>query len=348
MFRAQPVGSRLCAQKWQEDQYKRHRQKLAQVKPSVDNRSPPRFRHLEVNLKRAQTEEERFAAIEKDNRRLLSRMTTILSASTGDGAVGDEVVAASRSASPVRLVADHKGPRSLNREYRRRQLEKITQENHAILKRIQDRRPFYNHGKWEEDFRKNEEMAQRIAQKPFVLVTFGDRQRESASRAKSVSRLEDRNTRPTRGADTAPGPEQGGDLAEPARTVPSPTQPASAASGAGSGSSNTVDSSDATAPQAQTQAQTPADNRADGQESPLHGAANDGGAGADAVADAPLSDGSAPADGVAVGQWSEPPALAAPSPSHSSPTAAGGTAAASSPTAAGTSPTAASHGQTVA
>jgi len=43
------------------------------------------------------------------------------------------------------------GKKSLNREARKRELMKITQENQNILKRLQDRRPVYNVQKWNQE-----------------------------------------------------------------------------------------------------------------------------------------------------------------------------------------------------
>lgn len=41
--------------------------------------------------------------------------------------------------------------RSLNRDARKRELLKITMENQAILRRLQDQQPSYNVMKWEEE-----------------------------------------------------------------------------------------------------------------------------------------------------------------------------------------------------
>ena len=44
---------------------------------------------------------------------------------------------------------------SLNSDKRRRDLKKITDENSAILKRIQSKQPVYNHLKWEQEWSKS-------------------------------------------------------------------------------------------------------------------------------------------------------------------------------------------------
>lgn len=43
------------------------------------------------------------------------------------------------------------GRRSLNREARKRELNKITRENQLILKRLQDKQASYNVSKWQRE-----------------------------------------------------------------------------------------------------------------------------------------------------------------------------------------------------
>ena len=53
---------------------------------------------------------------------------------------------------------------SLNKECRKRELQRITKENHQILRRIQDARPTYNHRKWEEEAKINKEIVANICE----------------------------------------------------------------------------------------------------------------------------------------------------------------------------------------
>lgn len=67
-----------------------------------------------------------------------------------------------------------KGPlsskKSLNRDSRRKELMKITVENHALLKRLQDQQSCYSVGRWEEDFKKKEKlMSEVMCDYPFIL-----------------------------------------------------------------------------------------------------------------------------------------------------------------------------------
>ena len=56
----------------------KHKQKLREMKCSIDNAPPKRHSHLHKNLKKEQLMEERFAEIERDNRLLLEKMSYIM------------------------------------------------------------------------------------------------------------------------------------------------------------------------------------------------------------------------------------------------------------------------------
>lgn len=149
MHRAQPVASQICTEKVNARSYNLHRQKLATVKPSIDNRPPKMYPHLYQKLKKAQVEEERCSEIERDNRTLVKRMTEIMQRGGLDNAKPSERVS------------------SLNKVRRRQELERITKENHSLLKRIQERQPTYNHLEWEQDRERNELMCDRICRYPY-------------------------------------------------------------------------------------------------------------------------------------------------------------------------------------
>lgn len=148
MFRAQPVASRVCDDKFRDRSYRIHRQKLQKIKPSIDNKAPPMYPHLYQKLKKAQMEEERCSEIERDNRTLVRRMTEIMQ----------------RSGIDTKNSVQY---RSLNKDMRRRELVRITQENQALLKRIQSRQPTYNHLLWEQDREKSEALCERICRYPY-------------------------------------------------------------------------------------------------------------------------------------------------------------------------------------
>eukprot|EP01051_Picozoa_sp_SAG22_P011961 SAG22_NODE_1200_length_5182_cov_4.342514_2_plen_342_part_00 len=62
--------------------------------------------------------------------------------------------------------------KSLNKEARRRELLRITADNQAILRRIQERQPFYNHLEWEQQRIQNEKYLRNISQFPESLPSM--------------------------------------------------------------------------------------------------------------------------------------------------------------------------------
>jgi hypothetical protein len=119
------------------------------MKSAVDNRPPPMYPHLYQKLKKAQIEEERCTEIERDNRTLVKRMTDIMQRGGID------------NAAPTNKVT------SLNKVKRRQDLSRITNENHSLLKRIQEQQPTYNHLQWEQDRERGEQLCDRICRYPY-------------------------------------------------------------------------------------------------------------------------------------------------------------------------------------
>ncbi|KAK6473080.1 hypothetical protein HHUSO_G27752 [Huso huso] len=104
------------------------------IKAVVDNKAPRTYLHFHIKMKKMQMEQERLAAIERDNRLLIEKMAHIMS-TTGR----------------VENWNDYES-KSLNIGLRHRELVKITLENHAILRRINNQKPIYNHNKWIDNF----------------------------------------------------------------------------------------------------------------------------------------------------------------------------------------------------
>lgn len=134
------VASKACAKRVREREDAMHKQRIRAMKPEIDTMPPESIGldHLRNNLKREQMLEERYHEIDRDNRILLQKMSDIMkhpSVKSGGG--------------------DQSAPVSLTRTARKADLQRITQENHAILKRIRQAGPVYNRIDWEEDFRRS-------------------------------------------------------------------------------------------------------------------------------------------------------------------------------------------------
>eukprot|EP00285_Hemiselmis_virescens_P000236 CAMPEP_0173410568 /NCGR_PEP_ID=MMETSP1356-20130122/74909_1 /TAXON_ID=77927 ORGANISM="Hemiselmis virescens, Strain PCC157" /NCGR_SAMPLE_ID=MMETSP1356 /ASSEMBLY_ACC=CAM_ASM_000847 /LENGTH=186 /DNA_ID=CAMNT_0014372201 /DNA_START=129 /DNA_END=686 /DNA_ORIENTATION=+ len=143
--------------KWVKHCQRLHKQRLKQMKPAIDNKPPPKFVHLAQNLKKQQMDEERYSQIERDNYLLLDKMSYIMT-------------------HPQLLDEKYMGPpvtygKSLNKEYRKRELMRITEENLQILRRIQHKEPYYSHLDWEEQAARDEEYLRNCAEYPLVLPT---------------------------------------------------------------------------------------------------------------------------------------------------------------------------------
>jgi len=139
-----------------------YQERLRTVRPAVDLKAP--FSLLgKARGKRGQ--EERYTEIERENRHLLERMANILHSPRD------------RSLSLQR--------RSLNRGLRRRELVKITQENHALLRRIREKQSQYSLHTWEKEHASTQGILKNICEYPLALP--GRRKPPSASRLPPLS-----------------------------------------------------------------------------------------------------------------------------------------------------------------
>ena len=90
MHRAQPTANKLLTKKWHEQQHEIHQKRLREMKPTYNISEPKQYRHLYTKPKRVQMLEgksypaplhpsaERYTEIERENRILLEKMTSIL------------------------------------------------------------------------------------------------------------------------------------------------------------------------------------------------------------------------------------------------------------------------------
>jgi E3 ubiquitin-protein ligase TRIP12 len=155
MHRAIPIGNKLCAKREEQRKHDFHRDRVKNMRPLVDTKEPKvcQFDHIRNNLKREQMLEERYTQIDRENMTLLKKMSDIMKHPT------------------FSVPKEPKGPVSLNRDFRKKDLIRITQENQNILKRIQQAQPIYNHVAWEESHRKNASYLRNCCEYPISLNT---------------------------------------------------------------------------------------------------------------------------------------------------------------------------------
>jgi len=125
--------------------YEQHVERLKNMKATVEC-GPPRAHPF--SNKREQDKRREFASIEFDNKLLLERLAKVVQQKTIDNEIHKS----------VEFHANFK--KKLNLTKKRLQMQKITEENQRLLKRIQEVPPAYNHIEWEEDA-KHKEMIKR-------------------------------------------------------------------------------------------------------------------------------------------------------------------------------------------
>ena len=165
MFRAIPSSSKILTRRWRQQEQRIHKSKLRKIKSCVDVRRPSRFQAKRSKSKREQILESKlnlfpsnllpdwYNEIERENRILLQKMTTIMENNPN-------------SHLPF-------AKRSLNKEARKRELWKITTENQAILKRISEKNSNYDVIKWEEERFEREKIMKNISE--YHSSHFGNR-----------------------------------------------------------------------------------------------------------------------------------------------------------------------------
>lgn len=160
MFKGLPAGNKLLAKKWREKERKIHMQKLRSVKPTIDLQRPKTFKHLKSRAKKEQMLEDRYTEIERENRILLEKMTSIM----------QKPNRTSSSFSSERFALQSaQMKKSLNRASRKQELLKITLENQAILRRLQDKNSNYNVARWEHDHKLRQDLLKNMSEYPDEL-----------------------------------------------------------------------------------------------------------------------------------------------------------------------------------
>mmetsp|Transcript_36549 Transcript_36549/g.44106 ORF Transcript_36549/g.44106 Transcript_36549/m.44106 type:complete len:186 (-) Transcript_36549:61-618(-) len=146
--KAMPVANRVCNERYIKKSQARHRQKLRDMRSSIDNKSPRQATHLKTKAKKNALMEDRFAQIESENRLLLEKMSHIMRYKGGIDNENDS----------------HRYAHSLNKERRKRELQRVTKQNQQILKRIQESQPTYDHIQWAEEAQASDRILANICE----------------------------------------------------------------------------------------------------------------------------------------------------------------------------------------
>ena len=131
--------------------YEQHIERVHNMGATLDC-GPPRAHPL--SNKREKDKLREFANIEFDNKLLLERLAKVVQQKTIDNEIHKS----------VKMHAQFKAKLGLTKK--RLEMQKITEENQRLLKRIQEVPPAYNHLKWEEEAKRNEHIKRCMALYP--------------------------------------------------------------------------------------------------------------------------------------------------------------------------------------
>uniref|UniRef100_A0A0G4HEP4 Uncharacterized protein n=1 Tax=Chromera velia CCMP2878 TaxID=1169474 RepID=A0A0G4HEP4_9ALVE len=140
MNKSPALANKICARRWEEHKDKIHKKKLRSIRPTIDHAAPKPFTllHMQFNAKKEEQLEQKYIEIDRQNRILLNRMYTIMKkpSYSQPPAIPPGAPAISKTS-------------SLNKPFRRKKMEEITQNNVRLLGRIQKTQPVYNHVDWQ-------------------------------------------------------------------------------------------------------------------------------------------------------------------------------------------------------
>jgi len=130
-----PVANQYLAEFWDRKAHQKHRNRLVDMKPAVDNSKPREYAHLMGKTgKKAMLAKDRQAKIDHDNANLMARMQ------------GQANKNSSLTGTPVRHLPSTRGERS--RSYAQHEIERA---NLALLARLESQVPFHTREQFMKD-----------------------------------------------------------------------------------------------------------------------------------------------------------------------------------------------------
>lgn len=176
MFRAIPVPNKNCGRFFHEQDKKIHQKKMLQMKPFVDANPPNTFGLVNNRKKKEQQMEDRFTEIERENRILLEKITSIMQKNNRILYKDYKILKRTKIDNYMGKSSGnfYKKP-SLNQNIRKRDLMKIAMENQEILKRIENKKSSYNIKLWQKNRELSEKYLANISEFPLKFSSEFDR-----------------------------------------------------------------------------------------------------------------------------------------------------------------------------
>ncbi|XP_020605135.1 ATP-dependent RNA helicase ddx54-like [Orbicella faveolata] len=135
-----PPANKLLDKIWHHEDYKRHKKKLKNVKPFLEITPPKEHQHLQLSVKKMQMQQERQAAIDRQNQVIVTQLMKI-------------------KQSPARVDnwnTQWKPSNDRLKSFRDRKQRRIKLENEKQLERLRNIQPYYDTDKWEKDYKKHQ------------------------------------------------------------------------------------------------------------------------------------------------------------------------------------------------
>lgn len=182
------VGCKSGAQKEWRRVHEGHRERIRNVRAVSEMAKPTAMAmdHFRVNLKKERLLEDRYMEIDRENQVLLKKMSEAM-----------------KKPNQYLDKPDTNKPATLNRQARKVDLIRITQENQRMLKAIQGTKPVYNVKNWEDSYRKSEVLLKNCASYP--VVTRLPREKSAPSILMSLSPEQPDGLAASSGSVAAPG-----------------------------------------------------------------------------------------------------------------------------------------------
>ncbi|XP_078350996.1 uncharacterized protein LOC144635778 isoform X3 [Oculina patagonica] len=135
-----PSCNKTIEKRINEERREEYYEKLKNVKPFLEITPPKEHQHLQLSVKKIQMQQERQAAIDRQNQVILSQLMKI-------------------KQSPARVDNWNKQWKPSNdrlRSFRERKQRRIKLENEKQVERLKNIQPYYDVDKWEKDYKKHQ------------------------------------------------------------------------------------------------------------------------------------------------------------------------------------------------
>lgn len=142
--------NRLIHERMENNKHEKHIRALESTRGMIDAVSPQRHAHLKSKPKTRKLQEDRASEIQLENRILLQKMLNI---DTKPSELSAEAQDSKRHA-----------PRSLHGPAQRRELDRISEANNDLLKRLQSAKPSIDPRQWEDEDMDRQALKFRLSQ----------------------------------------------------------------------------------------------------------------------------------------------------------------------------------------